>query len=93
MCYTNRQYDNRMKKLAELEEKKKALEAEIDAIINDLKADMGDMELVETGKWVIRWTKVSSNKFDSASFKKDHAALYASYQKPTSSRRFSYKTA
>lgn len=93
MCYTNRQIDNRMKKLAELEAQKKELEEQIKALQEDIKQDMGDLEEIDTGKWIVRFTKVISNRFDSAAFKKDHAGLYATYQRPTESRRFSYKTA
>lgn len=93
MCMTNRQYDNRLKKLQALEEQKKAIEAEIKALQDEIKADMGDVEEVDTGKWIVRFTTVISKRFDSAAFKKDHAGLYATYTRPTESRRFSYKTA
>lgn len=93
MCMTNRQYDNRLKKLAELEEQKKALEEQIKALQDEIKQDMGDLEEVNTGKWIIRFTKVFSNRFDSAAFKKEHAKLYKDFCKASESRRFSYKTA
>lgn len=93
MCYTNRQIDNRLKKLAELEAQKKELEEQIKAIQEDLKADMGDLEEIDTGKWIVRWTKSISNRFDTTAFKKAHSKLYKDFCKETESRRFSYKTA
>lgn len=93
MCMTNRQYDNRLKKLAELEEQKKALDEQIKALQDEIKQDMGDTEEINTGKWIIRFTRVVSSRFDSTSFKKEHAKLYKDFCKATESRRFSYKTA
>lgn len=93
MCMTNRQYDNRLKKLAELEEQKKALEEQIKAIQEELKADMGDLEEIDTGKWIVRFTRVISKRFDSTAFKKEHSKLYRDFCRETESRRFSYKTA
>lgn len=91
MCYTARQIDNRMKKLAELEAQKKALDEQIAAIKADLQADMGDLEEVTTDKWIVRFTKTVSNRFDSTAFKKAHKKLYDEFCKPSESRRFSYK--
>ena len=40
MCFTNRQIDNRCKKLADLEAQIKALQAQADEIKNEIKADI-----------------------------------------------------
>ena len=37
----------------------------------------------------IRWTKVTSHRFDSTSFKKAMPELYGQFTKQTESRRFS----
>jgi len=47
---------------------------------------IGDMDGMITGKYHVNYTKEEPNTFDSASFKKDHPALYAKYTK-TGSRR------
>lgn len=44
-------------------------------------------ELVVDG-YIIRWTPVLSNRFDSASFKKALPDVYKAYTKQVSSRRF-----
>lgn len=91
MCMTNRQYDNRMKKLADLEAQKKELEEKIKVLQDEIKEDMGDLEEVETDNFIIRWTKTISNRFDTTTFKKEQKALYDQYLTSSESRRFSFK--
>ena len=93
MCYSNRQIDNRIKKLQELEAQKKELEALISGLKEDIQADMGDDEIRQTDRFIIRYTTVKTSRFDSKAFKAEHAALYSQYTKETHSRRFTYKTA
>ena len=93
MCYTNRQIDNRIKKLQELEAQKKELESLIADLKEDIQADMGADEIRQTDKFIIRYTTVKTSRFDSKAFKAEHAALYSQYMKETQSRRFTYKTA
>ena len=65
-------------------------EEEAEAIRNVLKAHMeeqGTQEL-RAGAYKARYTTVTSNRFDSAAFKKTHADLYAQYTKTTVTRRF-----
>ena len=46
-------------------------------------------EEMEVGTYIIRWTSVLSNRFDSTSFKKVHGDLYKAFTKQVTSRRFS----
>ena len=64
---------------------------EITAIEDLIKAEMTERNTEEmtVDVFKIRWTRMTSSRFDSASFKKTHAALYAQYIKQTESRRFS----
>ena len=87
---TDRQIDNRMNKLVELDEQKKALEAEIEKLKAEMQAEMGESETIETDNFLIRWTHTVTNRFDSKAFQKDHAKLYTAYCKPQAGRRFSY---
>ena len=67
------------------------LAAEITSIEDAIKAEMtaqGTDEMV-VDVFKIRWTRVTSNRFDTTAFKKTHADLYAQYTKQTESRRFS----
>lgn len=78
----------KIEKLHEWE--KLAEEAEADAIRDSLKAEMLERETEEliAGSYIIRWTSVLSNRFDTTSFKKLYGELYKSFTKQTASRRF-----
>lgn len=82
---------NRIKKYKELEARKKALEEEMEAVKADLLADMEAKGLEEqkAGNWVIRWTKVLTNRLDSKALKAELPELAARFTKQTESRRFS----
>jgi len=47
------------------------------------------VEVLELGEYVVRYATVTTNRFDSAAFKKTHAELYAQYTVPSTSKRFS----
>lgn len=86
---TDRQIDNRMKRLAEIDEEIKALETERDALKAEITASM--QETRSTMRWTISNKQVSSMRFDSRSFKADHPKLYADYCKPATTTRFTYR--
>lgn len=87
---TNRQIDNRIKKLQGLEEQKKALEEQITALKEEIQEEMKDNELLETGNCIIHFTKVITERFDSKAFKQAYEDLFKIYAKKSESRRFSY---
>lgn len=65
--------------------------AEADALRDSIKAEMaerGTEELV-AGNYIIRWTSVLTNRFDTTAFKKQFGDLHKSFTKQTNSRRFS----
>ena len=66
------------------------LAAEISSLEDEIKADMNAKELEEmtAGAFKIRYKTVTSNRFDSTAFKKDHADVYAMDTKQTTSKRF-----
>ena len=70
-----------------MEEAKNEAEALRDAI----KAEMyeQDTEELVAGTYIVRWTSVLSNRFDSTAFKKEHGELYKSFTKQVASKRFS----
>ncbi|MCQ2744702.1 MAG: hypothetical protein MJ230_07945 [bacterium] len=82
------------KKIAELQELETIAEearAEAEAIRDELKALMLEQgtEELETGRHIVRWTSVLSNRFDTTTFKREHAEMYKAYVKQTASKRFS----
>ena len=83
--------ESRIAKLQEWEELAKEAQAEADAIRDEIKAEMLSRETEEltAGRFIIRWTNVLSNRFDTTAFKKEHGEMYKLYTKQTASRRFS----
>ncbi len=57
-----------------------------------IKALMGDHETAAIdGFYTIKWTSVSTDRFDTTTFKKEHPILTQEYTKTSQSRRFSVK--
>ena len=66
------------------------LKAEADTIRNTIKAEMEAREVEEliAGQYIVRYTAILSNRFDSTAFKKVMPEVYKAYTKQVSSRRF-----
>jgi len=66
------------------------LKDEAEAVRDAIKAEMAaqDTEELIAGQYIIRWTSVLSNRFDSTAFKKVMPEVYKAYTKQVSSRRF-----
>ena len=64
--------------------------AEAEALRDAIKAEMltRGVEEMEAGAYIVRWTSILSNRFDSTAFKREHADLYKTFTKAVSSRRF-----
>lgn len=67
------------------------LKAEAETIRNTIKAEMEAREVEEltAGQYIVRYTAILSNRFDSTAFKKVMPEIYKAYTKQISSRRFS----
>ena len=65
--------------------------AEAEAIRDSIKAEMMERntEELEAGAFIVRWTSVLTNRFDTTGFKKAYADLYKTFTKQSNSRRFS----
>lgn len=65
-------------------------QAEAEAIRDLIKAEMLklDTEELTAGQYIVRWTSVLSNRFDSTAFKKVMPEVYKAYTKQITSRRF-----
>ena len=66
------------------------IKTETDSIRNSIKAEMEAREVEEliAGQYIVRYTSVLSNRFDSTAFKKVMPEIYKAYTKQVSSRRF-----
>lgn len=81
----------KIRELKELKMMADELAAEITAIEDQIKAEMTerDTEEMTVDVYKVRWTKVTSSRFDSTAFKKAMPELHAQFTKQIESRRFS----
>ena len=66
-------------------------QAEIDSLKDSIKQEMErrGVEELEAGPFIIRYTTVLTQRFDSTAFKRTLPEVYKSYLKQSTSRRFS----
>ena len=77
--------------LRALEELIEEAKAEAETLRDAIKQEMlnRDTEEITAGQYIVRWTSVLSQRFDSTAFKKVMPDVYKAYTKQVSSRRFS----
>ncbi len=82
---------SKIEALKELETLIEEAKAEAEALRDEIKAEMvnRNTEEMEAGQYIVRWTSVLSQRFDSTSFKKVMPDVYKSFTKQVASRRFS----
>lgn len=80
----------KVEKLKELEELLEEVKTEAESVRDEIKQEMltRDTEELEAGQYIIRWTSVLSNRFDTTAFKKVLPDVYKAYVKQVASRRF-----
>ena len=81
---------NKIEALTEWEAIIEEAKAEAEALRDSIKAEMlqQNTEELEAGTYIVRWTSVLSQRFDTTAFKKSHGEMYKEYTKQISSRRF-----
>lgn len=79
-----------VRRLRELEAEAAQLGGEIDALKEQIKAEMAarDVDEMQTGVFRVRWTAVQSTRFDSAAFRKAMPELYDRFTRKIETRRF-----
>jgi len=82
--------ESRIRKMQEWEDLAEEARAEAEALRDEIKAEMvaRNTEELTAGNFIVRWTSVLSNRFDSTAFKKVMPDVYKAYTKQVSSRRF-----
>ena len=82
---------SKIEALKDLEALIEEAKAEAEALRDEIKTEMlnRNTEEMEAGQYIVRWTPVLSQRFDSTAFKKVMPDVYKSFIKQTSSRRFS----
>ena len=76
--------------LNEYEAMMEEIKAEADKVRESIKEEMmmRNTEELVIGQYIVRWTSILSNRFDSTAFKKVMPEIYKAYTKQVSSRRF-----
>ena len=77
--------------LKDLETLIEEAKAEAEALRDEIKAELLSRNTVEmeAGQYIVRWTSVLTQRFDTTAFKKVMPEVYKEYTKQVSSRRFS----
>ena len=80
----------KVEKLKELEELLEEVKTEAESVRDEIKQEMmaQDTEELAAGQYIIRWTSVLSNRFDTTAFKKVMPEVYKADTKQVASRRF-----
>ena len=81
---------SKIEQLKSLEELIEEAKAESESLRDEIKSEMlnRDTEELTAGQYIVRWTSVLSQRFDTTSFKKVMPDVYKAYTKQVSSRRF-----
>ena len=87
----NNELLNKIEELNSWEKLMEEARAEAEALRDSIKQEMleRDTEELECGQYIIRWTSVLTQRYDSTSFKKAMPDVYKAFIKQTTSRRFS----
>ena len=81
---------SKIESLRELEDLIEAAKSEAETLRDEIKAEMlkRNTEELEAGQYIVRWTSVLSQRFDTTAFKKVMPEIYKAYTKQISSKRF-----
>ena len=82
---------SKIEALKDLESLIEEAKAEAETLRDEIKTEMlnRDTEELEAGQYIVRWTSVLTQRFDTTAFKKVMPDVYKAYTKQVSSRRFS----
>ena len=85
---SNNAMESKVRELVELKKMAAELNDEITAIEDEIKAVMGEEEVLFAGPFKVLWSKVTSQRFDTSLFRKLNPTLAKDYIKTITSRRF-----
>lgn len=78
----------KVKEYADLKKMMAELSDLMDGLEREIKDAMGDSEEMSVEGIKVKWTHYTTSRFDSKTFKAEHAAMYEQYTKTTQARRF-----
>jgi predicted phage-related endonuclease len=81
---------SKIEALKDLESLIEEAKAEAETLRDEIKNEMlnRNTEELEAGQYIVRWTSVLTQRFDTTAFKKVMPDVYKAYTKQISSRRF-----
>ena len=88
---TNRQLDNRIRKLDELKRQEKEIKKAIEAVKQELIDHIGSGDGFATNHYEVKYTRYSERRIDSKKLKADFEEVYMEYSKEYPKTRLSYK--
>lgn len=88
MCNANDSIITKVQELMELRKMAEDLQAEMDAITDEIKAYMGEEETMMAGSWKITYRQTVSKRIDSAALKKVLGDALDGYYKVVTTRPF-----
>lgn len=88
---SKKEMESKIEALKEWEALLSDAQQQVESLKDEIKAEMDaqGVEELEAGKFIVRWTSVLTQRFDSTSFKRALPELYKQYTKQSASRRFS----
>lgn len=89
----NNELATKLDLLHALKAQKEELEAQIEALTDEVKAEMDTrgVKKLEIGERTATFSRCWSTRFDSTAFKKDHAEMYDSYTREIPMTKFTVK--
>ena len=87
---TERQIENRARKIKELESEIKRLEEQMDTLKSELKSEMeaNQTEEITTKNFIIRWKMIVSNRLDTTALKTTMPNIYKEFLRESTNKRF-----
>lgn len=79
---------SKVKEYADMKKMANELADMMAALEDEIKAAMGDTEEMSVDGIKVKWTHYTTSRFDTKSFKAEHAAMYEQYTKSQQARRF-----
>ena len=88
MCNANDNMVSKVQELMELRKMAEDLQAEMDAITDEIKAYMGEEETMMAGSWKVTWKETVSRRMDTKALKKVLGDALEEYYKTIVTRPF-----
>ena len=88
---SNTELNRKLRELKELKIMQDELQSEIDSLQDEIKGYMtaAQIDTLNIDVFKVTYKEVTSSRFDSTAFKKQHSELYKSFTKQVASKRFS----